>query len=183
MRPDDAPDDRTLLAGVAQGEKAAFHALYERYARRATAAVGRQVGDPETVREIVQEVFLAVWQGARNYDGARGEPEFWIHAIVRNKVHDHWRRLARVGADAGIDPEALRDGRDPRLVDWRLSLEKALRMLTPDQGQAIEMIYFQGRTFSETAAELGIPLGTLKSRVHMALGSLRAVLDGRERRR
>jgi len=175
---DESGDVRRLLPRIAAGDREAFRAFYTLYGARVMALVRRRVAAPQLAEELVQDVFVAAWQGASGYRPELGEPERWLLGVARYKLLDHWRRMHRIVAAIGapIDP-ALPDGTalDPNV---RLSLDQALSRLTADQRQVIDLIYGTGLTFSEAAHALNVPAGTVKSRVNAALGKMRDFLTG-----
>jgi RNA polymerase sigma-70 factor (ECF subfamily) len=129
--------------------------------------------------DVVQEVFVAVWRRAASFRPDRGDPAGWLYTITRNKLVDLWRRQGDTAA--GLDTvEALSEPAEPAQVrgDLRLTMHQALARVDPEQRRAIEMAYFGGFTYEETAQRLDLPVGTLKSRIRSGLKSLRAVLEG-----
>jgi RNA polymerase sigma-70 factor (ECF subfamily) len=170
--------DEQLLARIAEGDLGAFQTFHDRYAAR-VAAYARQLGrDRHLEEDIVQEVFTAVWTRAASFNPARGpEPgnaAGWLYAFTRNKVIDLWRRSSKGGPAEEIDDRRLAARREED--DLRLTLRQALSRVPPEQRQAIEMAYFDGLTYQETAHELDLPEGTLKSRIRLGLRTLRSVL-------
>ncbi len=176
------PPDEELLARVASSEREALRLLYERYSQRVFASAIKHTTDPEIASDIVQDVFLAVWIGAKGFRPERGTGEQWLFAITRNKVQDHWRRLGRLGAAlvevAGVVPtELVPEGADG--VARRESVARALAALNPEQRELVELVYLKDLRFQEAARALGIPLGTVKSRIHVALAAMRGALEAR----
>lgn len=171
-----SPDDATLLRGIAQGQREAFHDFYERHAGR-VVAYSRQLAGGEALEDVVQEVFLAVWRKAASYQADRGDVAGWLYTITRNKLFDLWRRQGRSPAAGSFDLQALAGGARGVPSELRLSLEQALGRLRADQRQAVEMAYFGGLTYEETAERLQLPVGTLKSRIRSALHAMRATLE------
>lgn len=169
-------DDRALLERIAKGEKGAFRAFYDRFSGRVAASMRRITADKATSEELVQEVFLAVWLKAGTYRAELGQPEAWLAGISRNKAFDHLRRLQRVGTALGIEIERMPDVSDEARTDLALALDKACRSLNDEQRRAVDLVYGTGFTFREAARHLGVPTGTLKSRVHTALEILRGAL-------
>jgi RNA polymerase sigma-70 factor (ECF subfamily) len=167
--------DGELLRLIGGGDQGAFRELYQRYAGRLLAyvrAMGRQQVSPE---DAVQEVFATLWTKAAQYRPELGAPEAWIFTITRHKVFDIWRAQSRVGG-VEVDLETLVDhatAPDPTLV---ATLHKALSRLSSDHRKPLLLAYFGGYTYEETARALGIPAGTLKSRIRTALADLRTML-------
>jgi RNA polymerase sigma-70 factor (ECF subfamily) len=171
-----APSDAALLARIAEGDLGSFHAFYDRYAGR-VLAYARQLGRNRDVAEdVVQEVFVAVWRRAASYRPDRGDIAGWLYTITRNKLVDLWRRAGDPAALEEIDERRLAEHEEPG--DLRLSVRQALTRVAPDQRRAIEMAYFGGLTYEETARRLDLPLGTLKSRIRAGLKTLKSLLEG-----
>jgi RNA polymerase sigma-70 factor, ECF subfamily len=169
-------EDGALLGAIARGSKVAFQSYYERHVGRLLGYVLRVTKDRALAEDVVQEVFTAVWLKASSYRSEQGTPLAWMYMIARNKLVDRWRRRAPGGES--MRPEAERPllalvQADPVLS---MSLEQALEGLNPEQRQAVELAVLGGYTHEEAAVELAVPLGTLKSRVRMALRHLRALL-------
>ena len=167
--------DEVLLAETARGDLEAFHLFYDRYAGRVLAYARRLSRDAALAEDITQEVFTAVWKRAGTFQPDRGSATAWLYTLTRNKLVDHWRRT---GGEAGLEqldePRLPASGTDDG--DQRLILRQALARVPPEQRQAIEMAYFNGLTYQETAGRLALPLGTLKSRIRLGLRAMRAVL-------
>ena len=125
----------------------------------------------------MQEVFLAVWRKAAGYRPDRGDVGGWLFTISRNKVIDRRRKgqlpVVNEGTwlrEAAAPPEGQKE--------MRLSLRRALESLPIEQQRAVELTYLGGFTYHETAARLGVPLGTLKSRLRAGIHRLREKLRG-----
>jgi RNA polymerase sigma-70 factor (ECF subfamily) len=171
-----APSDAALLGRIAEGDLESFQAFYGRYAGR-VLAYARQLGrNRDAAEDVVQEVFVAVWQRAASYRPDRGDIAGWLYTITRNKMVDLWRRAGDPLELAEIDERRLAEAEEPG--DLRLSVRQALTRVAPDQRRAIEMAYFGGLTYEETARRLDLPLGTLKSRIRSGLKSLKSLLEG-----
>jgi len=168
---------RQLLQRVGQGDRDAFQDFYASYGARVMAMVRRQVVVQQLAEELVQDVFVAVWLGARGYREDMGDPEPWLLGITRHKLQDHWRRMrGLVEAMGSHAQQAQVKARVPD-ADLRLAVEEALTTLPIEQRCVLDLIYQRGLTFTETARALGVPRGTVKSRVHAALLTLRALFQ------
>jgi RNA polymerase sigma-70 factor (ECF subfamily) len=166
--------DAALLARIADGDLGAFQTFHNRYAAR-VASYARQLNrDRQLDEDVVQEVFTAVWTRAASFNSARGDASGWLYTLTRNKLIDLWRRSSRGGPAEEIDDRRLPARREES--DLRLTLRQALSHVSPEQRQAIEMAYFDGLTYQETAHELELPEGTLKSRIRLGLRTMRSVL-------
>jgi RNA polymerase sigma-70 factor (ECF subfamily) len=174
-----SPSDDALLALVARGDEEALAALYDRYSGVAYAIALRVVRDSGLAQDAVQDAFLAAWRTAAGFDPARGTASTWLLTLVHRRAVDIVRReqrrrtepLGEGAADAGgpVDEDAV-------IRDRRRTVQEALARLPPEQRQALELAYYGGLTQSELADRLGLPLGTVKSRMFAALARLRDLL-------
>lgn len=168
--------DGYLLGRIAEGDLESFQAFYTRYAGRVLAYARQLSRRREMAEDVTQEVFVAVWRRAASYRPERGDPAGWLYTITRNKLVDQWRRAG--------ETQDLEEIGDLRLAeaegggDLRLTMRQALARVAPEQRRAIEMAYFGGLTYEETAQRLDLPVGTLKSRIRSGLKRLRALLEG-----
>lgn len=173
--------DIALLKRIAGGDIEAFQVFYERHAGR-VLAYARQLSrcshkTADLAEDVVQEVFVAVWRKAASFQADRGDPCGWLYTITRNKLVDLWRRRGEV---AGLDEVSLRQIPEPAAPgsELLLTMRQALTQVPAEQRTAIELAYFGGLTYEETAERLDLPLGTLKSRIRMGLRALRTLLEG-----
>jgi RNA polymerase sigma-70 factor, ECF subfamily len=170
------PNDAVLLGRIAQGDLEAFQAFYSRYAGRVLTYARQLSRGRDLAEDVVQEVFVTVWRRAASYRPDRGDPAGWLYTITRNKLVDHWRKLGDVEEMDEIDERSFAEG---GAGDLRLAMRQALSQVSPEQRRAIELAYFGGLTYEETAKRLQLPVGTLKSRIRSGLRSLRTVLESR----
>lgn len=170
-----------MLKAVVTRTEGAFTALYARLWHPVHAVVRQVVADPGTAEDVTQEVLLEIWQRAADYDPAKGSVSTWTRMIARRRAIDRLRadsaecRTYRPeGSTAVWDPvaEAIENAHDYR------QLRAVLKQLTRLQQEAIILAYYRGHTYEETAVILGIPLGTLKSRIRDALARLRGGMAG-----
>jgi RNA polymerase sigma-70 factor (ECF subfamily) len=169
---------------MAAGDQRALHALYTRTHRIVFTLIMRIAGNRETAEELTVDVFHDVWRRASAYDPAGGSVIGWILNQARSRAIDRVRfdqRKKRVNnqADSPLteptvsDPQATFAAREQNRV-----VRQALQVLTPDERQAIETAFFAELTYSEVAARLNQPLGTVKTRIRSGLSKLRRVLAG-----
>ena len=140
----------------------------------------RSLGDRGLAEEAVQETFVRAWRAADRFDDELGSLRTWLFAIVRNVVIDLSRaRAVRPGLsanDAGADDALFVDEAFDRvLTSWQV--EEALRMLSEEHRSALVEVHYKGRAYSEVALGLGVPVGTVKSRVYYALKAMRLALE------
>lgn len=174
---EEAPDT-ALVAAIAQGrDREAFAELFGRYAGRVGAFLARGGLEPERADELTQEILLEVWHRAERYDAARGGVSTWIFTIARSRRIDAQRRVRAVV----VEPEEAHAPSPEARVDrerGEVALRAALATLPSEQVVILESAYFGGKSMSDIATEQGIPLGTVKSRVRLAMERLRAALTG-----
>ena len=168
-----------LIRAMAAGNRDAFAQLYDCYAPRVLPFVLRIVRDRADAVEVLQDVFWETWRGAAAYDPSRGTPEAWIITRARTRAIDRVRPVRRrgetfVAATAGPPPppggDAVMRAEDRQLVAG------ALAQLSEAQREVIELAYYSGLTQTEIAERLEQPLGTVKTRIRLALARLREVV-------
>jgi RNA polymerase sigma-70 factor (ECF subfamily) len=150
----------------------------EAYAAHAGELYGfavRSLGDAGLAEEAVQETFLRAWRAGDRFDPQIGSLRTWLFAILRNVVIDLGRaRAARPRvAEAGIEPAV--EPFDDALLAWQI--EEAMRRIGDQHRRVLVETYYRGRPYAEVAEELGVPEGTVKSRVYYGLRALRVVLE------
>ncbi|MCS6802789.1 MAG: sigma-70 family RNA polymerase sigma factor [Chloroflexota bacterium] len=180
-------EDEVLVARLAAKDAAALEALYDRHARPVFSLALRMLGDVTAAEEIVQEVFLKLWRSPERFVASRGTFRSWILGVTHHRAVDELRSrraesLRRV-AGGEAEAETLRvpdTAPDPAEAAWRgvqhQIVRRALETLPTEQREVIELAYFKGLTHSEIAATLGEPLGTVKTRLRLAIQKLRAAL-------
>lgn len=184
---DNAMPDGSELAELvrrvaADQDRQAYARLYTYFAPRVTAFL-RKSGLPDNAaEEVAQEVMLSVWRKASYFDPERAAVSTWIFTIARNQRIDHARRQKGVAtadyASAG-DDEVAPSGEVLLLSAERDALVRAaLQALSAEQAAIVRLSFFSEKAHSEIAQELSLPLGTVKSRVRLALGRLRTLLEG-----
>jgi RNA polymerase sigma-70 factor, ECF subfamily len=139
----------------------------------------RSLGDRGLAEEAVQETFVRAWQAANRFDDALGSLRTWLFAIVRNVVIDLSRaRAVRPPLSPSIsldDEHAVDDELERVLVAWQV--EEALQKLSDEHRNALVEVHYKGRAYHEVAHDLGVPVGTVKSRVYYALKAMRLTLE------
>ena len=173
--------DAALLARLAEtGDRDAFGHLFSRYAGRVKAFLMRGGAPADVADEASQDVMVAVWRRAAQYDPGKAGVSTWIFAIARNRRIDILRRETRAAPDPEdplFQPDAPEDPADAAAAAARdAQVRDALAALGEDQRDVVRMAFFVGMTQAEIAAALDVPLGTVKSRMRLALGRLRAAL-------
>ncbi|KIG16866.1 RNA polymerase sigma-70 factor [Enhygromyxa salina] len=177
-------DDTALLEAIAQARDTdAFAELCRRYTGRLCSFVrGRGLDDAESV---VQDVMLTIWRRAGTFDPTRAAPATWIFTITRNRSTDLLRKRQRPTPDprdpAFVTTQATTSTPAPDKAAEQsrqlAAIERAMDELPNDQRELLALVYIQGTTIAEAAKALQIPLGTAKSRIRLALASVRTHLS------
>jgi RNA polymerase sigma-70 factor (ECF subfamily) len=178
-------DDERLISLIAQSQEAALAQLYDRYNRLIFSLALAIVNDRATAEEITLDVFMRVWQKAGTYRADQAKVSTWLTHIARHHAIDVLRRRAARPEqyavhweDAILKVEA--SGHDPQdlaeLALRRERIQAALAQLPVEQGQALTLAYFGGYTQSQIAEILQQPLGTIKTRLRLAMHKLRELL-------
>jgi RNA polymerase sigma-70 factor (ECF subfamily) len=172
--------DQQLLARLAQGETAPMAELYDRYGRLVYSLIFSIVADAAVAEELVQEVFVRVWRSAAGYRPEMGSVRVWLLAIAHHRAVDEWRRCRPEQGWINLDATDMEwlavtdsETKDPFIY-------QAINGLPDDQRQVVELAYFHGLTMSELAGRLNLPLGTVKSRLRLAMMKLRTRLGATE---
>jgi RNA polymerase sigma-70 factor (ECF subfamily) len=164
--------DRRLLRRVAEGDQRALAELYERHARLIAMRLRRSGASVTETEDILQETFLSAWNSATGYRGD-GPVAAWLWSIARHRLNSTARSAARSRARevAVTSPSDVRSEED----GWATALDarQAIDRLDPDLRSAFEAVAIEGLSVRSAAARLGVPEGTVKSRVHRARSLLR----------
>ena len=172
-----------LIGRVAEGDRGAFERLFEHFAPRVKGLMLKAGASSDDAEEIAQETLLAVWRKAAQFDPASAGASAWIYTIARNLRIDAVRRATRTGAvDHEAELEYLIDSAErPDEVIARMDgldrVGAALSRPSEEQSIAIRLSFIEERPHSEIADLLGIPLGTVKSRIRLALNRMKTLLD------
>ncbi len=174
--------DETVVAGLRTEDE--VYAAYLLHGPELYRFVLRGLGDSGAAQDVVQETFLKAWRSADRYDSALSSLRGWLFGIARNAMIDHTRAAkVRPWQRELVDPPTVQDlagtaDGDPTealMVSW--VVEEALHHLTENHRVALVRTHLQERPYDEVAAELGIPVGTLRSRVFYGLKALRVAID------
>ena len=171
-----------LVEAVAQHrDREAFARLFAHFAPRLKGFALKRGVAPAAAEELVQETMLAVWRKAATFDRKRANVSTWIFTINRNKQIDLFRRetYPEVQLEMALEQPASGPGPEERaeLVEFGGGLQHALQSLSPEQRTILQKAYFEEKSHRAIALELNLPLGTVKSRIRLALARLRAVFS------
>lgn len=171
-----------LIKGVVDQDQDAMTRLYDATSRLVYGLVLRIVADPSVAEEVLVDVYLQAWRQAERYNEDRGSPMAWLTTIARSRALDRLRSgsqdrqrsqplelLGRHAAAIGADDAAM-------ISEVQKFVHQALDSLSPEQREVIELAYYRGLSHREIAAELGQPLGTVKTRTRLGMIKLRDML-------
>lgn len=178
--------DPALLQLIAQAHPPALAELYDRYGRLVFSLALHVVGDQAAAEEITQDVFTSVWEKAATYRLEQSKVSTWLSSIARHRAIDILRRRnvrpdhhsvswGEFALEEQVDPASTAELAEIALA--RQQVRAAIALLPPDQQQALALAYFRGYSHSEIAGLLGEPLGTVKTRIRLAMIKLRGLLQ------
>lgn len=162
-------------------DRSAFEALYRHFAPRLKAYGMRAGADAITAEELAQEAMIMVWRKAASFDRRKATVSTWLFTIVRNKRIDLLRRQNRPDIEADdwlamVEPDAAQD--DVLMSQQNDGIvRESLKVLPEDQKQVLAMAFFEEKSHSQIAEDLGLPLGTVKSRIRLAMNRLKVRLS------
>lgn len=173
--------DGLVEAIATGGDRAAFAELFGYFAPRLKAYLMRLGTDPATAEEVMQDVMLTVWRKAASFDRRQASAGTWIFTIARNRRIDRLRRERRPALDPN-DPALVPDPPpDAERTVWdgqvEVRIRAAIDSLPPEQSDLIRCAYFEDQSHREIAERSGLPLGTVKSRIRLAMQRLRERID------
>lgn len=166
------PPDEALIARMAQGDEEAFRELHSRHSRLLYALGTRMLRQPDDVESCVQDAFMNAWKHAARFDSARASVKTWLVSIA----HHRFLQELRDRPDTPLEiedwdaPVAASDPTD------RILASRAVSVLDANQRHLVELAYYQGHSHSELAVLTGLPIGTVKSRLRLALDRMRSAL-------
>jgi RNA polymerase sigma-70 factor (ECF subfamily) len=173
-----------VLAIARNRDKAAFAQVFQHYAPRVKSYLMRQGADDGQAEEVVQETMLAVWRKAGMFDPAKASAGTWIFTIARNLRIDAIRKNRRPEFDPSDpafvpDPEQAPD-QSLQADQMRARVREALGELSEDQATVVRLSFFEDKPHGEIAKQLALPLGTVKSRLRLAMRRIRVALGEKE---
>ena len=170
-----------LIIKIADKDRSAFSELYNRFSASVFKWSLRIVRDRDEAEEVVQEVFLQIWKSAKSYNSERGEIATWIINITKSRSIDKLRNTKFKRKNISIGEELLTKKRSGLMTEEKTEdrniIKNALEKLPAEQKRAIEIVFFGGFTHHEAAEKLQIPVGTIKTRIRLAVSKLRVDLS------
>ncbi len=171
--------ETSLISQLQNGEQHALAYLYDRYGAALYGVVIRIVNDKNIAEEILQDVFLKIWTRIASYDSQKGKLFTWMLNIARNAAIDKIRsaEITKQKKTKGISGfvSTVESNENVSQTNDGIGLQNVLKQLPPEQQVIIEYLYFKGYTQSELAEEKNIPLGTVKTRLRMAMQTLQSI--------
>ncbi len=173
--------ENELITLLKQQDRKGFEYLYDHYSTALYGVVARIVRSEELAEDVIQEAFVKIWKNIAHYEKSKGTLFTWILNVARNtaidkirsqdyrkqsQIHDMEHNVSMIDNQSKVELE----------VD-HIGLEKVMHQLRPEHQLVVDYLYFRGYTQSELAKELDIPLGTVKTRIKMAINHLREILD------
>ena len=183
--PFDLASEIELLKRVGQGDRESFEQFYARFAGVLFSVACRILNNQEAAEDVLQDVFIQIWEKASLYDPLRGKPLTWAVTLTRNKSIDRLRSIQRrVRLHDDVEKQFLTferfDGKSSadavESVEKGTMVQEAIKKLSSDQRQAIELAFFSGLSQAEIAEFLDQPLGTVKARIRRGMMKLHEVL-------
>lgn len=171
--------DEDLLKLVAQGDSVAFAQLYDRFAPRVFGLALKLVHDRQAAQDILQDVFLELWRRAPSFDASIGTAPAWILMIARSRSIDSIRKRMRERTRLeSLQPAAAAGGPTVADTEW---LARTIPGLAPDLREVVHLAYAQGLTREQIAQALGIPVGTVKTRLRTAVTQMTDLMTSERR--
>lgn len=182
-------NDQTLIRLIARSQENAFSELYDRYSRLVYSMALNILGEPAGAEEITQDVFIRIWENADSYKAEKAKVVTWITSMTRYRSIDVIRRkkVRPEGHTVSWDIRDMEPARDQsnqtdvelqvEIIQKKQRVRKALALLPEEQRQTLSYAYFMGYTQQEIANIMGEPLGTVKTRIRLAMKKLRQMLE------
>jgi RNA polymerase sigma-70 factor, ECF subfamily len=175
-----AAEDAALLARVERGDRGAMASLFDRYSGIVYSVALRVLKDTGQAEDVMQDIFIQIWKKPSAFVSGRGSLGAWLVVVARNRAIDALRRRRPMDS---VEDVVLSSSTDLGAEAERNTLMEKVRVylhqLPPEQRKSVEMAYFEGMSHSEIAEKTGDPLGTVKTRIRLALITLRKAMQGK----
>jgi len=173
--------DEELVSSLKNKERGSVGILYDKYSSFIYGLIYRIVGSDETAEDLLQEAFIRIWKNISSYDSSKAKLITWMANIARNLAIDKVRskdfKNTRQNQDIDNYVNIIEDNREGAFNPEHIGVKEMLEKLGPERSVLIDMIYFKGYTQNDAAKELGIPLGTVKTRIRSAINQLRSIFN------
>ena len=183
--PSGAPTDLELMSAIQREDPEALALLYDRYSGILKALILRVIHNEAEADDLLQEIFMEIWNHAKNFSPQKGKPLGWMVTLARRRAIDGLRKkqaYARAGERLQIETEQQPDAwvhnateEEIANSDTRILVRRVINILPPAQQQAINLAFFRGMSQREIAAQTNTPLGTVKTRLELGL---KKIYDG-----
>jgi len=171
--------DKELVNALISKDRDSVGILYDKYSAFLFGIINRIVNSQETAEDLLQEVFVKVWKNIDSYDSSKGKLITWMANISRNLAIDKIRSKDYKNSKQNHDIEnyvnIIEDERNDSFKPEFVGVKEMLNKLMPEQRTIIDLVYFQGYTQNDVSVKLGIPLGTVKTRIRSAILKLREI--------
>lgn len=170
--------DLALLSAIQSGSQDAMAAFFDRYSKMVYSVALRVLNDAGEAEDVMQEIFVQVWQNPQAYDSGRGSLGGWLVVVARNRAIDKLRRrrpsdpVELFALPSSLD--LAKESEQSFLLD---KIRAAMSKLPAEQRNSVELAFFEGLSHSEIAEKTGEPLGTIKTRIRLALAAIRKGLN------
>lgn len=169
--------ENVLVTELLAGRSKALEKLYADYSSSLLGIISKVVKQEEVAQDVLQETFLKIWKSIDQYDPSRGRLFTWMARLARNKAIDHLRSRGEINSMRNEDILVMEsEVNEKHQISYNpecIGLRQLMTALTPAQSAILEMVYFQGYTQTEVAEALQIPVGTVKTRIRIAIKTLR----------
>ncbi|WP_433747203.1 RNA polymerase sigma factor [Falsibacillus pallidus] len=174
--------DIELYTRMRQKDKSALEALYDKYEKLLYSFAYKMTGSQQHAEDVIQEVFIKLWREHAPYTNEKGKFSSWLITMTRNTALDVLRKQKNNQSFEYIENDSLQvDETTPEdMAEWkekRTVIRSAVKSLKDDQQKIIDLFYFKGRTHKEISDSTGLPLGTVKGRIRLALKHLRTIIE------
>lgn len=175
--------EEELVSLLKNKDQKGFNILYNNYSGALFGVVNKIVQSNDDANDLLQDTFLKIWRNIDNYDASKGSIFTWMMNIARNLAIDRVRSAdfrdssQNISMEENVIYQIDNEYQTVQDID-SIGLQKIVEKLRPEYKQLIDLVYYKGYTQAEVSEEYGIPLGTVKTRIKAAVGSLRAMLSG-----
>jgi RNA polymerase sigma-70 factor, ECF subfamily len=170
--------DLALLSGIQSGSQEAMTAFFDRYSKMVYSVALRVLHDAGEAEDVMQEIFVQVWQNPQAYDSSRGSLGGWLVVVARNRAIDKLRRRRSTDpVESFALPSSMNLAQESERGFLLDKIQAAMNRLPAEQRTSVELAFFEGLSHSEIAEKTGEPLGTVKTRIRLALVAIRKGLS------
>lgn len=170
--------ENELVNELRSGSTKALEKLYSLYSASLLGIISNVIKQEDVAQDVLQETFLKIWKSIGQFDSTKGRLFTWMARLAKNKAIDHLRSRGEINSMRNEDiDESFTEVNQQYQIQYNpehIGLKQLMKALTPPQFMVLEMVYFQGYTQTEAAEALNIPVGTVKTRIRIAIKTLRS---------